>query len=358
MKQADAQGQNAADGLPPPAKLAESRLSSVHATGEFTGHRLKMLDGWRALSILAVLAAHMLPLGKKSWGLNEGAATFGMVMFFNLSGFLIVSILQRDDNIGRFLVRRLSRILPLAWTVLAVTLPWQQVGAPIWVANLLFYANLPPFPLAPWSGHFWSLGVEMQFYLAIALTVLILGRRGLWLVPVAALAVTAYRIMTGTEVSIVTWLRADEILAGGILAGVVHGTNRRWYKWLSQLPFWVVAIFAVLSALPSFVWLDYARPYLVATMIGITIVRPVAGISPLLASRPAAYIATISYALYIIHPFTMLGWLGSGIGWTKYFKRPLCFGLSFGLAHFSTFRFEKIFIAWGRRFGRRIVVGQ
>ena len=328
----------------------------VGAAGQPTHHRLMMLDGWRALSILSVLAAHMLPLGAKTWGLNEAAGVLGMAMFFTLSGFLIVSILQRDADVGRFLVRRVSRIVPLAWTVLAVTLPGQAVGTPVWIANFFFYANLPPFPLAPSSGHFWSLGVEVQFYLAIALAVLLLGRRGLWLVPIAAVAVTAGRIATGTEVSIVTWLRLDEILAGGILAQAMYSPDPRWRLILSRLPFWPVAVLAALSALstvPSLAWLDYARPYLVTMMIGRTVVRPVAGLSPLLVSRPAAYVATISYALYIVHPFTMPGWLGSGTGWAKYAKRPLCFAIAFGVAHLSTFYFERRFIAWSHGFRRR-----
>lgn len=324
------------------------------AAGEPVHRRLKMLDGWRAISILAVLAAHMLPLGPSRWGLNGSAGVFGMAVFFTLSGFLIVSILQRDTDTGRFLVRRVARIVPLAWVALALSLPLQGATAATWAANFLFTANLPPFRLAPWSTHFWSLCVEMQFYAAIALTVLVAGRRGLWLVPVAALAVTGLRVVTGTEVSIVTWLRVDEILAGGTLALVVHGDPAgRAVTMLRRLPFWPVAIAAVLSAWPGLAGLGYARPYLVAATVGITIMRPVGGLSRLLESRPAAYVAKISYALYIIHHFTLFGWLGSGDRLVKYAKRPLCFAITFALAHLSTFHFENRFIAWSHRVRRR-----
>jgi len=63
----------------------------------------------------------------------------------------------------------------------------------------------------------------------------------------------------------------------------------------------------------------------------------------------AAYLAKISYALYIIHHFTMFGWLSSGDVWTKYAKRPLAFAITFGLAHLSTFHFERRFIEWSHR---------
>lgn len=320
------------------------------AVGEPVHRRLKMLDGWRAVSILSVLAAHMLPLGPPRWNVNGAAGAIGMAIFFTLSGFLIVSILARDPDIGRFLVRRVMRIVPLAWVALALSLPLQDADGAVWAANLLFYANLPPFRLAPWSAHFWSLCLEMQFYAAIAIAVLIAGRRGLWLVPVAAIAVTTARIATETEVSIVTWFRMDEILAGGILALVVHGDPAGLAtRTLHRLPFWPIAILAALSAGPHFAWLNYARPYLVATTVGITIVRPIGGLSRLLESRPASYVAQISYALYIIHHFTLFGWLGSGTGWAKYAKRPLCFAITFALAHLSTFHFENRFIAWSHR---------
>jgi len=36
--------------------------------------RLKLLDGWRAISILAVLAGHLLPLGPHRWQGNDMVA--------------------------------------------------------------------------------------------------------------------------------------------------------------------------------------------------------------------------------------------------------------------------------------------
>jgi peptidoglycan/LPS O-acetylase OafA/YrhL len=62
-----------------------------------------------------------------------------------------------------------------------------------------------------------------------------------------------------------------------------------------------------------------------------------------------AYIARISYAVYIIHHFTLFGWLGSGDVMAKYAKRPISFAITFTLAHISTFHFEKRFIDWAHR---------
>ena len=324
------------------------------AAGELVHRRLRMLDGWRGVSILSVLAAHMLPLGPARWAMNGAIAANGMAIFFTLSGFLIVSILQRDADIISFLVRRFARILPLAWLALALSFGLRGVPAAIWPPNFLFYANLPPFPLETWSTHYWSLCVEMQFYVGIALAVLTLGPRGLKLVPVAALVVTGLRIATATPISIVTWLRVDEILAGGMLAMVIHGDpTGRAARALARIPFWPTALLFLLAARFELPWLNYMRPYLCATMVGITIQRPISGLTRLLESKPAAYVAKISYALYIIHHFTLFGWLGGGSKLIKYAKRPLCFAITFGLAHLSTFHLEKHPIEWSHRVARR-----
>lgn len=85
-------------------------------------------------------------------------------------------------------------------------------------ANILFVANYFPGSVHPVYAHLWSLCVEMQFYVAVALVVLIGGRKALWIIPPTALLVTGLRIEAGVYANIATHLRIDEILSGGILA--------------------------------------------------------------------------------------------------------------------------------------------
>jgi len=311
--------------------------------------RLKLLDGWRAISILAVLAGHLLPLGPHRWQGNDMVARFGMSIFFVLSGFLIVSILWRDQNVGRFLVRRLARIVPLAWLAILIVFSLEGASVADWLANLFFYANLPPQHLDH-AGHFWSLGVEMQFYLGIAIVVAAFGQRGLWLVPPAALAITLLRIWAGMPTTIVTLYRVDDILAGGCLALIHLGPARSFpARALARVPFWPLGALALAACHAEAGVLAYARPYLAAMMVGALLYQPEHRIRPVLESRPMGYIARISYALYVIHPFTVRGWLGEGDAVVRYCKRPLAIALAFVAAHISTFRFERAFIRWSHR---------
>lgn len=317
------------------------------------GH-LAVLDGWRGLSILFVLAAHLLPLGPKFLKLNHGAGMLGMVLFFNLSGFLITSFLLKEPNVKNFLIRRFCRVIPLAWLYLALALALSGASVYAWVSHFLFFANLPPKSLVSLTDHIWSLCVEMQFYLGVAILVACLRRRGLWLLPVLCLFFTGLRMWDGIYYSSISYYRIDEILVGCTLALVYHapsctGVRRVW----QGLPQWPLLLLLLLSCMPQTLWLNYFRPYFAALLIGATVLNPGAPLVARLNNRFLVYLAGISFALYVIHPMLGESWLGSGGVEVKYLKRPLLFAVLFILAYLSTNYYEQRFIALGRKWTRK-----
>jgi peptidoglycan/LPS O-acetylase OafA/YrhL len=319
-------------------------------------NRLDVLDGWRGLSIALVLWGHLFPAGPRAWGMNEAVAGSGMAIFFILSGFLITTGLQRDPRVVAFLVRRFARIIPLAWLAITVTLLASSVTAPsTWMRLLTFTANVPPEGLTEYTSHFWSLCLEVQFYVGIAILVTFGGRPALWLLPLFALAITGLRIADHRLMDIGTQYRLDEILAGCILA-LAHG---RWRDQWQGARAYIVPLFLVLllaSSHPATGWLNYCRPYIAMAMIGNSLWMSQAGwVSDVLCSRPLAYLARISYALYVLHGGLRWTWLGTGdTTAVKYLKRPLLLAVTFALSHWSTFHFESRFNQWARRLtGRR-----
>ena len=177
---------------------------------------IRELDGVRGVSILLVLATHLLPLGPKALQLNAMTGLMGMSLFFCLSGFLITRFLWDNPDVQVFLVRRLARILPLLalYAVLVLGLVLGRWDA-VWGA-LTATLNYRDALLFDGSAHLWSICVELHFYLGIALAVALAGRRGFWIVPLATLAVLAWRIHAGAEVSIRSHERIDEILVGSL----------------------------------------------------------------------------------------------------------------------------------------------
>lgn len=314
-----------------------------------TDAHLPALDGWRGLSILLVLAAHLLPLGPHAWQLNYSAGILGMALFFTLSGFLITTVLLREPKVLRFLIRRGCRIIPLAWVYFAIALGLSFASPQAWLAHFLFYANLPPRQLQPLTLHLWSLCLEMQFYAGVALLVGVLRSRGLWLLLPLCVMFSLLRAYLGIYASDISYYRVDEILAGCALALVMQ---QGWFgaprNWLARAPQWPLLALLVASCLPVGGWLNYLRPYFAALLVGATLLRPRSLLVHVLDNRALIYLAAVSYALYVIHPLLAASWLGDGAGIDKYAKRPLLIMALFALAHLSTHYFERWFIALGR----------
>jgi peptidoglycan/LPS O-acetylase OafA/YrhL len=324
---------------------------------------LPALDGFRAFSILAVLACHMLPLGPAQWQGNATAGYMGMSMFFALSGFLIARYLWESPHAGQFFLRRFARILPLVFLVSVVYGLILEGRFDTFLGTNLYILNYWHSALAPSVSPLWSLGVEMHFYIAIGLAVLVFGRGGFWLVPVAALAVLALRIDGEAFGAIQTHLRVDEILSGAMLALLwVHRDRGIAAAVWARLPglFWPIVVLWALSCWPPSEALGYFRPYFTALMIGAVLAMGGGWQTALLSTRSLRYIATISFALYVWHSPFRHGWFDAGTDLERYLvKRPIGFAATFLLAHLSTFYFEQPIIraakSWGQR--RRLPAG-
>lgn len=306
-----------------------------------TNH-LPALDGWRAASILLVLGAHMLPLGPKPLAMNHAAGLAGMSLFFTLSGFLITAKLYQRVDVWRFMVSRGTRILPAAALFLVGVTVLSLLEPSELLPFIGFYANYDTGGLNPATAHFWSLCVEMQFYAFVGLLVWVMGRRGLLLLPVLAIAVTGLRVWAGKWSGIQTHYRVDEILAGAGLALLyAHPAAHRLRASLARLSPWLILPAFALACHRAGGGMNYARPYLAAALVGSTLLAPHTRLARLMAARRWRYLAHVSYALYLWHPVSMAGWLGEGETVARYLKRPLCFALSFAAAHVSTFFIEQ-----------------
>jgi peptidoglycan/LPS O-acetylase OafA/YrhL len=145
------------------------------------------LDIMRVAAALTVVIAHSGILVYGLWPEQEALwliASWGMDLFFVLSGFLIGGILLRDardgfDWIGVFWKRRWLRTLPNYYLFLFINaLLWRatQDNWPDFRAHLLFVQNLA-WPHPAFFPEAWSLAAVQVFYLVFALAFAILGLR-------------------------------------------------------------------------------------------------------------------------------------------------------------------------------------
>ena len=317
---------------------------------------IPVLDGWRGISIALVILGHLFPLGPKSWQMNAAFAATGMAVFFCLSGFLITNTLIYRPLVREFLIRRLCRIVPLAWAFMLVLLLCEHASFKTFLAQMLFVANYPPFFLTVPTAHLWSLCVEVQFYLTVAFLFALFRQRGLYLLPLLCLIVTGIRIATHTTDSIVTYVRVDEILAGATLALALDSPRFTVIKSALKQR-WLILLFiplAVASANPLTGPLGYLRPYIVTLMVGQTVLFAPGLVGKVLRSRTLFSLAEISYALYVLHRLVDVGWLDTGPKIVRYAKRMPALAVVFAGAWASTRYYEHWWIAQGKRWSRRM----
>ena len=194
---------------------------------------MRQIDGLRACAVAAVFFHHFV-MGRLEFG------TFGVILFFVISGFLITGILldakerigARTLSIGSalrlFYIRRTLRIFPLYFFVLAVMWAF-NVGS---VRHLIGW--LATYTLNIWvavhhsfpeeTGHFWSLAVEEQFYLVWPFVVLLVRRRFLRPLMFAFIAsAVGFRAIgkivfhLNPTINALTIAQLDSLSCGGVL---------------------------------------------------------------------------------------------------------------------------------------------
>jgi peptidoglycan/LPS O-acetylase OafA/YrhL len=314
------------------------------------------IEGLRGIAVLLVVLYHAGTLSNSSLQIPGGF--IGVDLFFVISGFLITGLLIRERertgkvSFSRFYARRVRRILPAAAVVLVVTLviAYQLVAlssraavmedgaaSAVSIANIRFamttdYFNPTNNSFSPFL-HFWSLGVEEQFYFIWpALLALVAWRRprlgaAVALTAVVIVSFAASVIVTQSSPATAFYMlptRAWQLAAGGLLALGVGS--------LARTPQVIrVAVGQALSiagwvALAALVWVALTLdsktvPYpgtaaLLPTLAGVVLIAAgaeQAGPGAVLRLMPIRFLGKISYSLYLWHwPILILGGLYLG----------------------------------------------
>ena len=295
----------------------------------------------RAVAVMAVVLYHL-------WPERLPGGFVGVDIFFVISGFLITQHLMGEISrtgrvaLGAFWARRIRRLLPAAFTVIAVSLvllfaimprvTWQenlqQLGASAaYVENWLLGFDAVDYLAAENSAtlaqHYWSLSVEEQFYvvwpilLLAALALARLLRRGtprtavrwaLVAVFVGSLIVSVVMTARSPELAFfATPTRAWEFAAGGLLAlfpNVVAGARlaslRAAMSWVG-LAVIAYSAFFITGSLPF--------PGVIALVPVLGAVLVIAGgtsslgwsSSRVAGLRPVQWIGDYSYSIYLWH---------------------------------------------------------
>ncbi len=122
-----------------------------------------------------------IPFIGKALQFPLGLGWAGVDLFFVLSGFLLTLPFaratlagERYQRLGRYYKRRLLRVFPAYWAQLAIILAvgawflaWRRLDVTDLLAHLGMFFNIGWAPVRPMVGVWWTLPVELSFYLLL-----------------------------------------------------------------------------------------------------------------------------------------------------------------------------------------------
>lgn len=280
--------------------------------------RSKSIDGFRGIAVLLVVFSHAVTyrfasenyiFSKHIQGLAGPLAEIGVQIFFVINGFIITSLLLREEasnrkiNIPAFYVRRTLRIMPplifyMIGLILARYLGWITFPTETLGNAMLFTCNTGLTDCQWWVAHTWSLAVEEQYYLVWPVLFGTLNskwRTGFLSISLVVL-ISLYAIYPHA------W-HSNFVSFACIIAGALFATRSQWQlavKGAANLPAWII-VGTLLTVGPIigqlFRPLQFLMPLLIIYLIFAG--REIQIVGAILRSKFLQFVGSISYSLYL-----------------------------------------------------------
>jgi peptidoglycan/LPS O-acetylase OafA/YrhL len=353
-------------------------------------NHLPYLDGLRGIAILLVMAHHTQGYFGQIGRTFNGWC--GVDVFFVLSGFLITTLLVREQqryghfSFRRFYIRRFLRLMPVYYAFLLVALLCNGRSALAGVG--ICGAYLTNYDLAlGWDNArearvaiTWSLAVEEQFYLLWPLALYLVGKRALRLALGVTVAIPLWRAGLCLHGASIHYLynafdtRLDGLMIGCAIA--LLWADPHWHERLRRglARSWTPLLLALgcLWAAQSLPGLGDTSPYfwsvrlplftvLVGAFLLALLVQPESGVARGLSHPVLTWVGRLSYSLYLWHAvaydFTeetlapyLAAHLPGGALWQRLSSIDLMrLALSFALAILSYYLVERPFLGLKKR---------
>lgn len=274
------------------------------------------IQGLRGLAATMVLLFHLHCMSAKAGftGLStspwlENLGIYSVLLFFCISGYLIVGTLTRHRDLRRFALNRVLRIYPVFLILHLIMFglgPWMNyewMGAlrdsPTayvrhFLSNLLFLPGLTQMPIAQKNA--WSLSYEAAFYI-MAAGLAYAGRR--WSLSLPLKVAGLLLVCFGAYLN-------DEYFVFFMLGALVF-----WLEQKGRLPTLKIPALGILSGIAGLYLFSLGKTWAAlpaVLLFFIEVVRQRGWLARLLSSRGCLWLGQISYSLYLVHPFILDPW--------------------------------------------------
>jgi peptidoglycan/LPS O-acetylase OafA/YrhL len=292
---------------------------------------LESIESLRGVAALMVMLYHLAELVKiplpDSLGFISTRFGLGVPLFYTLSGFVLsygyADKLEGSAQIRRFYIRRLFRIAPLFYAMLAL---WLLASWVVWNRTFsaldLFFNMSFLFGLVPgqhesivWAG--WSIGIEMLFYLIFPVIVVLTSNLRAALVGFVVASVisnTIFKTLSTAGLGSFAYMNLGTHLPF-FMAGIA--AYRIWQEMtfarLPQLGWLLLGASALLGLLVANS--DYLYAVLTrigfergvwAIVFGLLLLSACYASNPVLESAPLRNLGKLSFSLYLLHPMIMV----------------------------------------------------
>jgi len=237
--------------------------------------------------------------------------SMGVNMFFMLSGYLIIGSLARHGNIKNFMINRIIRIYPVFLTLHIVLFLFGPIINYEWlgdvsitqyiagfISNLLLLPGIFDLPIAQKNA--WSLSYEFLFYIVSALFFLItlkIKKKSLKYISLSLLTALSVVVIYNHPTALFFILGVIVYYSQDLIKSKYQYKKYYFLNGVILLP----VIFYIYDAGNSFAIV----PLILSLIMFWVVVNQEGLLSKILKTKVFQFLGTISYSLYLIHPFAL-----------------------------------------------------
>lgn len=289
----------------------------------------KTLDHWRGVAVLWVMLFHgfgttyeisLHPLAEFI-KILAAPGWLGVHIFFVISGYCIAANVYntgtKNGNCWSFIKNRVWRVVPAYWAAFLLTIVLNLISSPFnrtsfsenfppslraWLGNILLiqpYLNTPFYTVV-----YWSLVVEMGFYLVVALLLIIAKKIKYKLAVIVFIILSFISIFIPPSPRTAVLVYWSEFVCGILVFNTLLA-NSKFKLYQRNLFLCFMLLLGLLSIVVSYMlYRNYLWFSVIFALILCCINRWDENIASIKKLKCLKFIGVISYSLYLLHlPF-------------------------------------------------------